>query len=233
MKKLLIFALPLLLLAACKDNPDDDIQPAPDNHIRLNDMAVGQTSRYVLFRGESYYDPNHFGFEYLPDTLVLTVLSEDADGFLIEEKLTPGSASRHGAGHVSDPEAVYQYYFTVQNDTVFQKKAPAPSQEPWLDTRLTDNPFALPLAQFTDPVVDIKGWKTTHPYTESYWTATDPQYTLFGIYYADLNILTENTHMQVDGPGSWYAYSASNGIVKTASYSWWTQVGLGWDLLPD
>lgn len=232
MKQLLFFTA-LLFFAACRDNPDDALQPAPGNHIRLNDMAAGQISRYVLFRGESYYDPDNFSFEYLPDTLVLTVVGQDADGWLIEEKLAPGSASLNGDGPVQNPEAVYQYYWKIQNDTLFLNPVPGPGQQWWVDTRFTANEFALPLAPFTDPVTDIKGWKTTHPYTESYWTATDPAYALFGIYYAGLNILTENTHMQVDGPGSWYAYTAANGIVKTASYSWWTQEGLGWDLLPD
>ncbi|HNE30201.1 MAG TPA: hypothetical protein PKL15_01820 [Saprospiraceae bacterium] len=230
MKHLLFFSICCLFLASCRDRREE-AQPDSSNHIRFNNMAVGQTSRYVLFKGESYDNPGNQNFAYYTDTLVLTIIGSDANGFLVEEKMAPGSASLHGANHITNAEEVYQYYFKVENDTVFQKAAPGSGA--WLENRLTYVPFKLPLAQITSPEVNITGWKTDHGYTESYWTGTDPAYSLFGIFYAHLNILTDNRMMAVDGPGSWYAYSAENGIVKTATYSWWTQEGEGWDLLPD
>lgn len=230
MKYLLFFSICCLFLVSCRDRREY-LLPDPNNHIRFTDMQVGQTSRYVFFEGESYYDENNINFTYFPDTLQLTIIGSDANGFLVEEKLTPGSASLNGANHVSNPNKVYQYYLKVENDTVFQRIVPGGSA--WLESHLNYLPFKLPLAQFTAPEVNITGWKTNHGYTESYWTATDPDYSLFGVLYANLNILTDNRPMALDGPGTWYAYSAENGIVKTATYSWWTQEGEGWDLLPD
>jgi len=230
MKHLLFFSFSLFLLFSCRDRREY-LLPDSGTHIRFNDMQIGQTSRYVLFKGEAYFEANNFNFTYLPDTLVLAIIGADANGYLVEEKLTPGSASLHGANHIYNADSVYRYYLAIENDTVRQKAVPG--QSFWIPNHLTDNPFVLPLAQFTTPEVNIVGWKTDHAYTESYWTATDPAYSLFGYFYADLNILTDNRDMVLDGPGSWYAYSAENGIVKTASYSWWTQEGIGWDLLPD
>ena len=177
MKHLLFFSFCLFLLFSCRDRREY-LLPDSGTHIRFNDMQIGQTSRYVLFKGEAYFEANNFNFTYLPDTLVLAIIGADANGYLVEEKLTPGSASLHGANHIYNADSVYRYYLAIENDTVRQKAVPG----------------------------------------QSFWIP---------------NHLTDNRAMALDGPGSWYAYSAENGIVKTASYSWWTQEGLGWDLLPD
>lgn len=229
MKQVLFFAL-LLFLAACRDRREY-LQTDLSNHIRFADMAVGQVSRFVRFEGESYYDPNNFNFIYRPDTLVLTVIGVDANGFLIEEKLSSGSASLHGAQYTSDAAAVFQYYFSVVQDTLFQQAVPG--QGAWPQTRLTINAFTLPLTPFPGPEVEIKGWKPDHLSYDFYWSAIAPDYTLFGIYYPDVNILFDNSAMAADGPGRWCGYSAASGLIKSAVYSSWTGTGWGWDLLPE
>lgn len=231
MKHLAFFLFPALFLA-CRDNHSTDFQPAPDtdNRIHFSDMQVGQSSRYLLFEGESYGDPNNFNFTYFPDTLVLRIVDANPNGYLIEEKLTPGSASLNGANYILNPTAVYQNYWKIKQDTVFIVPSNSPS---WPFSHFTEGPFALPLAQFTAPLVDIQGWKTTHEHAESYWTATDPSYDLFGASYPNLNILSDNEPMARDADGAGFAYSTANGIVKTAWYSSWTWTGVGWDLLPE
>lgn len=231
MKKALFFLLSLTgLFVSCKhhgiETPDPHVLSNP---IRPQALAIGQNARYVLFSGEDYYLPGNYGATYLPDTLLLTVVDQDQNGFLMEEKLSPGSASRNGAEHVRDADSTFFYYWLLKDDSLFMKPRAGAL---WINSHFTHNDFALPLQPVMQPVVQIIGWKTDHAYCECYWTATDPKYTFEGVTYEDLNILTDNRGMQVDGPGSWYAYSARYGIVKTASYSWWTQTGFGWELLP-
>ena len=58
-------------------------------------------------------------------------------------------------------------------------------------------------------------------------------YTLFGKTYGFLNVIVENSAMALDGNGETYVFSKPCGIVRSSTYSWWTQEGYGWDLLPD
>lgn len=227
--KYFCFFLLVSALFSCRDRRES-LLPDPGAHIRFNDMQIGQTSRYLRFSGENYYDPNNFNFIYLADTLVLRIIGADANGYLVEEKLTPGSACLNGGVFLPDADSTFVNYWKIENDTVSLHAANGAF---WPYSHFVYGAFALPLASFTEPSVEITGWKTNHSYTESYWTAVDPAYTLFGHFYADLNVLTDNRPMATDGPGALFVYNPENGIVKTASYSWWTQTGEGWDLLPD
>lgn len=230
MRTLFFLLSALLLWASCRDRREP-LQPASGNFIRFNDMQIGQSSRYVLFEGEDYYDPDNFDFVYRPDTLVLTVVGADANGFLIEEKMTPGSASRHGAGYIIDADSIYRYYFSVNDDTLFQKALPGPGA--YLNHRLGYTTLELPLAQFTGPEIEIIGWKPDFMDGNFYWSAIDRDYQLFGVFYPDVNVLSDNRFMPPDGPGVWCAYTATNGLIKIATYNSWTRQGQGWDLLPD
>lgn len=229
MKHICLFLF-IALLAACRDDHAIDLQPDSGNHIRFSAMQIGQTSRYVRFAGEDYGDPNNFNFSYLADTLVLRIIGAEASGYLVEEKLTPGSASLNGAGNLPNADTTYVNYWKIEHDTLFMH---ATDGSPWIWSHFANGGFILPLTAFTAPIVEIQGWKTTHSYTESYWTGVDPAYSLFGNLYANLNVLTDNRPMATDGPGALYVYSRQNGVVKTATYSWWTSQGSGWDLLPD
>ncbi|HNE30202.1 MAG: hypothetical protein U0U46_19145 [Saprospiraceae bacterium] len=228
--KHLLFAGICLVLISCRDRREA-LHSDLSNHVRFAGMAIGQASRFVLFEGESYYDPENFNFIYRPDTLILTVVGLDANGFLIEEKLTPGSASLHGAQYTPDAAETFRYYFSVEQDTLHQKAVPG--QGAWPQTRLAIAPLTLPLAPFQSPEADIIGWKTDLMNYDFYWSAIDPDYVLFGIYYPDVNLLSDNRLMSPDGPGNWCAYSAASGLIKSATYSSWTGSGRGWDLLPD
>ena len=57
-------------------------------------------------------------------------------------------------------------------------------------------------------------------------------FTLFGETYERLNVIVDDTAMQVDGPGQTFVYAEESGIVRSAGSSAWTGVGWGWDLLP-
>jgi hypothetical protein len=88
----------------------------------------------------------------------------------------------------------------------------------------------LPYAAF-DQEIDIQGWKTNLPYQESLRTGHDPEHTIKSKTFEDLNIIIDNTPMQVDGPGSTIVYNSKYGVIRAVGYSWWTQSGQGFDLL--
>ncbi len=234
MKNLILPGI-ILLFTACTELtteiPDDgpDNTFFNDNPIMYCGMEVGQKSTYVLLAGNNYFNNEAYDdFSYLEDTLVVEIIAEDDNGFLVEEYFTAGSAPLpNDIYYMAD--SVYQYYIKATPDTLY-------FFDPETQYGMTSLLFwhmdgQLSLANFTNLEADIIGWKTTAGYCECDQTAYDPEYELFGTIYEDLNISIQNAVMAVDGPGTTYVYSNLYGMVRTSHYSWWTQTGYGWDLL--
>ena len=199
-----------------------------DNPIMYCGLAVGQKSAYVLLEGRQYFNNSVLDdFNYLPDTLIVEVVSEDENGFLIQESLTENSAPLPATFYLT-PDSSFQYYLKIDNnhlhffdlDDDYGIKSTLFWQ--WKDS--------LDLATFSTEI-NIEGWKTTLSYCECAQMGYDPNYELFGTTYENLNISIRNTAMQLDGPGTTFMYSNVHGMVRSSQYSWWGQAGYGWDLL--
>ncbi|MCC7246443.1 MAG: hypothetical protein IT269_12240 [Saprospiraceae bacterium] len=227
---LTIFATALLTACNKKDHSLDDPQPNNSGPIRFDHPFVGQQSKYLLLTGEDYYQPAAPNdFIYQSDTLQLTIVAQDVNGYIIEEKLLyNGSVTPWLA---SDKDSIYHYAMKIENDSVKIKKLSGN----YFRSRIFGyhpNYYGLPLQSFTNQKTEIIGWKTDFSYCECYRTAYTENYTQFGINYNRLNVLIQNSPMQLDGPGETFVYEKQYGIVRASTYSWWTQSGIGWDLLP-
>jgi hypothetical protein len=234
MRSLTILGL-ILLFTACTELtteiPDDGPAGSSfnDNPIMYCGLEVGQKSAYVLLAGNNFFNNEAYDdFSYLEDTLIVAIIGEDDNGFLVEEYVTQDSAPLpNDIYYMAD--SVYQYYIKAELDTLY-------FFDPDTQYGMTSLLFwhmdgQLPLPPFTNQEADIIGWKTTIGYCECDQTGYDPEYELFGTIYEDLNISIQNAEMALDGPGTTYIYSNLHGMVRTAHYSWWTQSGYGWDLL--
>lgn len=215
---------------SCDEDPAGP-PPPPHQNLRFDALQVGQRSLYVFFSCDHYGNPSAGTSTYAPDTLMLVVSARDADGFLIRESLTPGSASRHGASNVPDPDAIYEHHLQVADDSVFVIK---PQGMSWYEgSRIfvaRTQRFAL--APVASPQTTFIGWQPDLPYHEDIRTAFVGGHQQLGGAFDGLNILQDNRAMATDGPGYLFAYAANHGLVRWAYYSWWTQAGSGWDLLP-
>ncbi len=199
--------------------------------IRFDQLAVGQRSRYTAFEGENCRNGDGLQFTHFKDTLVLEIVGQDAQGFKVMETLhyADGTSSWYSYNR----DSTYYYYFLVSNDTLRL----APIGTNYVVSRLFTDYFApfagLPLANFTDTEVKMKGWLTDLPFCECRKMGFTKKYKLFGKKYSRLNVLMENTAMQGDGLGYTYVYSAMDGLVKFSTCSAFTSSGYGWDLLPE
>lgn len=215
----------LLLLNACRDIKEEPAPTGPDPVV-FDALAVGKVFKYLGFEGKNYNYGDGSEFTYSNDTLVLKVVSKDAAWFKIEESLHyVDSVGWYG----QEKDATY-YYFLYMKDEKLHIEIPASQR-----SRIfrSNNAWTLPLSAIEGPTVAIKGWKTDLPYCECYKEGFTENYTLFGQLYPRLNVVMDDTFMQVDGPGRTYLYSPHEGIVKFSEYSWWTQSGYGWDLIPE
>lgn len=243
MKQIILYPLTILLLAigfsACDQYgnlqmPFEGINII-QNRIRFDSLEVGQTNKYVRLTGENYYDSSVTNFTYHTDTLVLEIIANTQDGFLVEEYLTEGSIalsedSLAGASGIYSPQNVYQYLMQVTNDSLYL----APYSETYVASHFWGYqiPYnGISLAPITETEVDIEGWKTSFDYCECYNEGYTQDWNLFGVLYGYLNVIVDDIPMQLDGEGETIVYGKEVGVVRITSAGWWTQSGSGWDLL--
>lgn len=226
----LLFGLFLVLFAAsCKKDCSCGVPPSSNVTISFRGLEVGQRSYYLGLLGEKYFNSSTNDFVYTDDTLILSVVGKDSIGFKVTESV-------HYYGDVDnwmapDKDSTYVYYLKVENDTLHI----IPAGTKHVASRIFDYVLyneGLPLALFSDQTINITGWKTDLGYCECRREGYDDQHQQFGVDYSMLNVLIENSPMALDGPGRTVVYSADAGLVRFSTYSWWTQSGYGWDLLP-
>jgi hypothetical protein len=210
----------LVATSACRKEKDPVTnQPVNSTHIDFNHLEVGQKNHYLEMLGENYSSNNDSSFVYTDDTLSMEIIGEDALGFKVEERL-----------HASKDE-VFVYHIQVVNDSL--KIIPGP--DPLLQSRIfgySYNSKGLPLMDISSPLLEIKGWKTSLSYCECYQSGYFENTSILNQPYNRLNVIVNNSPMAVDGNGETFVFSAEHGIVRFATYSWWTQSGFGWDLIP-
>jgi hypothetical protein len=190
-------------------------------------------SKYVLFHGNDYRNPNDTTYEYKNDTLIVEVTAVDDHGFTISEYLAPGSESLDDTGYMSAngilfPDSVFVYRFKIENDTLILDS----SGRDYSELRLVwmyGSP--LTLGDIDDTLVSMKGWKTSFGYCECYRQGYVVNYRLLGNRYSRLNVIVNDVPMQVDAGGHAFVYSRRSGIVRCYTTNWWTNTGIGWDLL--
>ena len=231
MKQSLLFLILLSVALFCckKENPPSESQPV-SNHIRFDALSVGQVSRYLGLTGEMYFSDID-SFVYRNDTLRLEIIEKDAEkGFKVAETMQHNGAVHPWLDAAKDE--TYYYYLKVENDTL----RISPHNNTYVNSRIFTYEMSgqgLPLKEYDALQIMLTGWKTNLEYCECRREAYTEYHILFDKTYDRLNVLVENTPMTFDGNGMTYAYSKKAGIVRFSTYSWWTQEGIGWDLLPE
>lgn len=223
----LLLLIPVIWSACHKDGSPN---PTPNNGERINfaNLQVGQTSRYLGLNGNGYASVEDI-FDYSDDTLNLVITGHDNQGYLVKESLDYQGDLNPWL--VPDKDSVYQYYLNARNDTL----RITPRNGNFVFSRIFAyliNKQGIPLQSITQQKLAIGGWKTDLPYCECRQIGYAENYMLFGTAYTRLNIIVENSDMALDGNGETYMFSPEAGIVRASTYSWWTQNGIGWDLLP-
>lgn len=224
-----------LLLCSCKK---EQVEPIDENSANLNNIdltnpEIGQQSRYVLFRGEDIKDDDNFNFEYLPDTLAVEIISEDENGYMVKEFLTPGSRSLNGENNVAYADSTWYYYIYIDEaDSSLKVKQRGNYYRTRLFFLYDEESRGLGLQQIASPETEIMGWKTSLPFTKNFVTARTSDFTLFDTKYESLNIVIDNRPMEEGLPGSTHIFSLEQGLIRSAEYSDYDGKGYGWDVLP-
>jgi hypothetical protein len=103
MKNALILGSILMILTviSCKK---EDTTPDVGSNIRFDNLKVGQKSRYVKWQSKKWWEEADTTFKQIPDTVTLTIVSQDTAGFKVSESHNAGTSST--------------YYFKTEGDTL-------------------------------------------------------------------------------------------------------------------
>lgn len=228
----LISAASLLLCTtiSCKKDPIETISNEPKGKISFAYPKIGQQTKFVLFRGEDIKDNANFSFEYLQDTLVLTIVGQDDNGFVIQEKLTDGSISLHGQNNVGYADETTEYYMYYEDSEVkFKRKGERYFNRVFfVAERAAKGLSLLPIMM---PELQTKGWKTTMPFDKQYHDAMVKEHEQQDKIYEDLNVVIDNRPMQDNLPGFTHIYNDVDGLVRSFEYSDYDGKGYGWEVL--
>lgn len=229
------FALFGLLLNCNKDEPNSAKTFGTGDKINFENLQVGQKNEYVFFIGENHTNLNHSNYLYFTDTLVVEVMSNDENGYLVKEVLTPGSASRNNASNVAFPEAEFYYYLDAKSGEG-EDKLQLFSKESRIKTRLfqmsSQTTSSLPLNDLEEMEVEIVSWSTTQPFVDGVLEAYVLNFENFDFVFPRLNVYYDNRDIKFGAPGTINIYNKEYGLVRSLQYNSSTGKGYGWDLLP-
>ncbi len=222
MKQLIALLLFSSFLSCTKiEKPINETQPL---NISMNflELEEGQIFRYVFLTAVGYSDEDYFDFQYTGDTLILEVMMKEENEIMIKECISDGSNmfSSEEDYYWKEKDSVYINTWLIENDSL---KFPPNS---WSHLLATSD-LALKIDLSCE--VDIKGWKTSFPTVggDKHLFTTD--YTLNDLTYDTLGVFLKNEPLSFEGDGSTILYNKKHGIVRTSTYTAWTDDGQGWD----
>lgn len=200
--------------------------PEDPPSIRFDSLEIGQVSRYKAFIGQNYRSPNLSPFEYIGGVLVMEIVDQNSDGWVVKEFFESAPNVPEHLRTFLDPDTTFTYALRVEQDVLRVIAQGTELRSRLFFPRVRPD---LPLRPFGEHETELMGWKTTLPYCECYREAFIEDAEVGGRTYPDVNAVVDNDFMQVDGPGATYLYSAEDGLVRSVWYSWWTGEGLGFD----
>ena len=235
---ILLTLLILIIVFGCYNS----LEPSQGNNPKsiFGNLKIGNVSYYICFEGDNYYDSTNTSYHYTGDTLIVKVIDENANGFLISGEYTKGSTLIVNIKNGVLDSTLYsaytksEFYVNIKNDSLIIQSPQ--DTDTYLSTILFGDIFPfytykLPLTQITTNKVVIRGWKTSFPYCECDKEGYIENLNVLNNIYSRANVIVADSPMGFDAPGKTFIYSKECGIIRTYTVSWWTKKGMGWDLL--
>ena len=230
----------LIVALMCLNSCNKEKQNAEEalnfgNIINYENLEIGQSSKYIFFIGNDYSDLQRSNFLYYTDTLIVEIIGQDENGFLVKENLTQYSASRTGASNVPFPETEFYYYLSVIEESS-EPTLIVSSKDSRLKTRLfqfsSQTSASFLLGENEEMEIDIIGWSTSQPLYDGTLEAYTNNFESLEILYPRLNVFIDNRDIPFGAPGTANIYHKEYGLIRAIQYNASNGKGYGWDLLP-
>jgi hypothetical protein len=229
MKKIL-HSLPILcfiLLTACEKPSEIPLaeNPVSANRIQLDNLQVGQKSVYTRAASCQHHVKSDTTFKSLKDTLVLEIISSDANGFLVKETVNQLSPIC-GYKETSSPSP---FFFTLKktgDSLTSQTQFGTDSRVSQIYSNRT-----IPLRPMTSNLKKLDKWLLPELTADTYWGSTDP-IIRDNFNFGTANIWWNGTSIVVDGPYRGLIYNNQNGIIALIALGSQLPQGIIWYLQP-
>lgn len=234
MKNTFFFAAICCILAACNKSEPEVFQEnfstqSPIAMSGFDDLEIGDEFRYELYLGENYWDNDNPNFELRADTLLLEVCGISPDGkFVIAEKFTEHSSifsTEEFYYPYDNADSIFINYWVIENDSL---KLEEKAHEGVVSHLFLFSTPSLPLQDFDENETELFGWKIQDAANIFDANLFVSNAEIGDFIYDHINVVVNNYATAVDGPGFSYFYNRDDGIVRTATYSSWTGMGVGW-----
>jgi hypothetical protein len=227
---LLLFLLAFTLVSCSNEIEvlsEDEPFPEP-KRVDFEHLKIGDIMLYTYLEGRPCWDHAPCETTYTGDTLALEVIDKIDGKFLIQERITPGSAIfsseiKYITGVAHD---TYESLWDIRNDSL--KITSSDPDNPLVESHLVRR-LKYPLLEVNENKTEFNGWQTTLPSDVGLANFYISDSKLLGITYPHLNGILVNTPMAYDNDGTTHIYNKVNGIVRVTSISAWTLAGRGWD----
>ncbi len=231
------YVLLFALLLGCSQ--EENIPLPSENflskQVSLADMAIGQRSRHIVFKGFDYLNEDSiYNYSYSKDTLILEVSDFDGEWFILKEYLASGSAILKNPTESLLPDGDTDTAFVkarVNGDYLDLGRMGHSYGGRLLYTFLADS---IPLPPIISNSVDYSGWFFPLPkgvYSTFY--GHDPMYQQGGVNFLYTNVIVRNEAMAADGPGLTMVYEPGGMLIRVLQTNYWVTYGLGYDLMVD
>jgi len=210
-----------------KENITTNVDIIPTS---LDNLEIGDEFNYILFLAESYIDPDNTNVEYPGDTLNVEVCGFKDGKFVVQEKITEGSAmfNNQTTYYYLGQDSIFTNFWHIRNDSLIIEQKDNNTFQSHL---FLGHPISLNLLDFDDHQVEMNGWKTDFNVSEYNMESYVVDGEIGGFTYPYLNVFTNNYAMALDGDGFTFIYNRDHGVVSSSTYSSWTSEGIGWELL--
>lgn len=223
MLRIVILSLILVFtIVSCQKEEQITTEPPTFVSMNFDELDEGQIFKYTLLEAIGYSDEGYFDFSYTNDTLILEIINKDINQITVRESISLGSNMYITTDNYywGDKDSTYINTWFIENDS--------------LKTFGALNSHLFPRTHFALDIdmsflVEVKGWKTSFPFVQGDKYLYTTNYTLNEIDYDTVGIFLNNHPLSVDGHGKTIFYSKKHGIIRTSTYSAWTDEGQGWD----
>ena len=219
MKKLFYLSLAagaILMFTNCDNTSIEPINTG--NHINFNNMLVGQKSSYVRFESRNVWQDSDTTFKQTADTLNLTIVSQDENGFKISEDQLPKKI------------ATFFYYFTIKNDSLLVKPVTG-------SVSINSTIFNFGASKFVLKDTNLPKWTLTKwarpkdlTITEGFGKTGD--FTIMGKRYTDAFAYYNSNPMIFDGPLVVQLYTKADGFISFQALGGLAPFGSIYNLIP-
>jgi hypothetical protein len=195
----------------------------PTTKINFDNLAVGQKSLYVTWESKNIWADN-ITFKQTTDSISLTIISKETDGFKVEEK------------RLNKPELPAYYFFKIKEDSLYVHSLSTTSLSSSSSVFFNVGALQYPLKDSNLPTLNTNQWATPKAVdidmNISQLFAKIGNFKIMGKDYDSAFVYFDRSTTPFDGPTITKIYTKKDGFISFQPIGGKTTFGRIYNLVP-